>query len=97
MCSCTGIGGEGVGGGRISKTKNYEIKNFGDDIIGGSHVLPGTPPAPPLPTTFKYYQRQSQGAIPQAPGRPGRQGQGRPASNLLEPVRDRRSVKDHCH
>ena len=70
------------GGGRIiSKTKNYKIKSFREGIIGRHCILPGCPFASPLSTTFKYYQRQSQGGRPQEQGYPGSQIQGETARN----------------
>ena len=85
--------GRGGGGGRegqrrrTTRSRPSGTGSLGDDV---SYQDP-----PPL--TAKYYHRHSQGARPQALGRPGRHIRGRPARHWLEPVGDGRSVKVHCH
>ena len=73
------------------KTKNYNIKTFGEGIIGGQCLLPGC--LPHLLPTFKYYQWHSQGARPQAPWRPVGQSQGA-ASQALAEARQRQAVSE---
>ena len=53
--------------------------------LGGVHLLPGCPPAPP--TSKYYYQHRSGGASHQAPGRMICQSQGLSTRHWLEPAR----------
>ena len=92
ICSCTGNRRGGRGESNNEEPRNIELSGPGSS--GGICLLPGRPLI--LPQLLSTTSGTVGGAIPQAPGRPVRQSQGRPAMHWLEPVGGGSSVKVHC-